>query len=590
MINDKMKIIAEQQSQRVVLKGNTIKYNNLVQNGNFTNTSGWSASNVNFTTSNNVATLKTTNTGWCDFYQKINSVLNNKYLLLMSIKTSRASYSFALNWGTQLLRNYATTTTEWEQVGVIFTRNDISNARFNLSSYASNVGDIVNFKDIHIIDLTALGLSVSTLTDLYATDLGKFIQNGNYLPYSANNTIYSVKSPFIYKGRNLINYKTTYDNTCFELVGNVLKNIVVDQRHNGRISFSIYSWTYGSVGSLNIETNGRFAIELHPTQSGEYNFYHSGSSTNIYITKFYLIGGETYTLSLDVISHDSRVVGGFEIANIQLEKGNEATPYLAYDNQLTYIRTKRVDLGTLNWTYHSRSGGYDDYFDTYLSNDCKVGDSNTEAYIKCGKYETIKSRDIAVLGSQYTDNVMALANLSTRLIICDKNYTNTNDLKQALTGVILEYETAEPLELNGIGTNYDTFSNHDGKVVRKIRKVKINDINWSKVGSEFRVTITSIKSHSGTSVIPQVLCTGYEVVSPLAYQLGSQVLTQDTKVIKIKDNTYQSVADFKSAKGNEYIYYITTIPENETERSVLVDHRYNKIVDVNNNEIDYTKE
>lgn len=565
MINDKMKIIAEQQTQRVVLKGNTIKYNNQAQADDFNDTFPTTTNGITISKVNGRIVLNGTSTSQITFlFHRQNVIVNGHKYFTINLKSNGLSL-----WGVYDIDepHLVTATDNNDYLAITIKENKTFN------NYVFNT---------ICIDLTLLGLdSISTLADFYATDLGKFILNGNYLPYSANNTIYSVKSPFTFKGRNLINYKTTYDNTCFELVGNVLKNIVADQRQNDRISFSIYSWDYGSAGGKNIDTNGRFAIELHPTQSGEYNFYHSGSSTNIYITKFYLIGGETYTLSLDVISHDSRVVGGFEIANIQLEKGNEATPYLAYDNQLVYIRTKRVDLGTLTWTYSTTTNRFSA---PMPSGSKKAINNSTKGYIICGTYENASYNDTL---NHIKDKLIAIDNGGYVYIYdTSKNDLTAQEFKTAMSGVILEYETAEPLELNGIGTNYDTFENHSGKVVRKIKRVKINDLDLTKSGSNFNVTLTDIKSHSHLVSVPQILCSDYNVVSAAEITLAPKAIAQNRQILTIKDSDYSSVSALKSAKGNVDIYYILETQTTENERSVLVDHRYNKVVDSNGNEID----
>lgn len=585
MINDKMKIIAEQQNQRVVLKGNTIKYNQILDNGtdlaknpttfnggqNYFFAKGRYGDYRNYTSQFSTALVS----GHKYFvFVKFDSKLKSGQIL-NNLNLYNSSYSAIQN--VQLSLNVG----NQDNVAFIFTSNVNSTFVLNLYFLTSETALPISYQ---MVDLTLLGLdTITTLTDFYTTDIGKFILNGNYLPYSATNTIYSVKSPFTFKGRNLIDYKTTYDNTCFELVGNVLKNIVADQRQNDRINFAIYSWDYGSAGGKDIDTNGKFAIELHPTQSGEYNFYHSGSSTNIYITKFYLIGGETYTLSLDVISHDSRVLGGLKLENIQLEKGNEATSYLAYDNQLTYIRTKRVDLGTLTWTYD----GTQNRFYTRSLTDFKKPSSYSGTIF--AKAPNIKSVSLSYINGTPTENCIGFTESASDNLV--KIYvigsgTNATDFKTAMSGVILEYETAEPLELNGIGTNYDTYENHSGKVVRKIKKVKINDLDITKSGSNFNVTLTDIKSHSGTTNVPQILCSEYRVVSPVEITLANQVISQNNKVLTIKDTNYSTVSALKSAKGNVEIYYILETPTTENERSVLVDHRYNKVVDSNGNEID----
>lgn len=565
MINDKMKIIAEQQSQRVVLKGNTIKYNNLVQNGNFENTSGWTAQRVNFSVSNNVAKLVVADSSnWFNFYFPYANVSGHKYL---AIFTAKASVSHNL----YLLSVSSTITTEFQTFGVFYTATATGSNNFNLSSNQFAVNDEIYFKNVIFIDLTLLCLSVSTLTDFYATDLGKFIQNGNYLPYSANNTIYSVKSPFTFKGRNLINYKTEYDTGDFNLNGNVLENIRVDERVNDNFNFTIYDFDlHGDAFGKTIKTNGRTSLAFTPTHSGEYKFYHSGSSVNLVFLKCYLENGQTYTISFDVISHDSRVIGGLKLANIQLEKGDKATPYLVYVNQLVYIRTKRVDLGTLNW---NRNSG------TYPTN---VFYNTTDIDVKVATQLLNYSKNLI--------NSMYISSNGKIILTAKENYSSATDFKTAMSGTILEYETAEPLELNGIGTNYDTFENHSGKVVRTIKKVKLKDLTYTKSSTFFAITKpTDFNDNKNTKLI----CSKYDIeYSASLLELKDKAisvvvaLTGEINLI-LKDTDYPNViALINSFTDNDYLYYELNAPTTENERSVLVDHRYTKVVDSNGNEID----
>lgn len=157
MINDLMKIISNQQAQRLTLKGKTIKYNNLVQNGNFASTSGWNTTRATLTTTNNVANLNITELVSVGDGNRINSnnfttIVGHKYLVLADLKTPRqATISVRIFDG----NSYILTNREIVEANVWLKKGGIYTAERNVASiflcvYDSladnfSVGSIVNF-------------------------------------------------------------------------------------------------------------------------------------------------------------------------------------------------------------------------------------------------------------------------------------------------------------------------------------------------------------------------------------------------------------------------------------------------------------
>lgn len=97
----------------------------------------------------------------------------------------------------------------------------------------------------------------------------------------------------------------------------------------------------------------------------------------------------------------------------------------------------RIDMGSLEWTYHPAGDVYSDYFDCYLPSDSIKGNSSYAFYGITEDYISIKSGSIAK--GDYTDMVMALASNSRRFIICDTRYTSAEALTAALQGKYLVY-------------------------------------------------------------------------------------------------------------------------------------------------------
>ena len=702
MINDLMKIIANQQAQRLTLKGKTIKWNNFVKNGNFASNSDWTiyggSSGGTLVIANNKATITYNGTFSSDYSQGLvqeNSLVQgHKYFGTFYVKLPRTRNAVFVELnGERVYRSgdFGNQTTKIDFISNL--PNKYTNQNMIYPVNISRDGETMEISNFIVIDLTLLfgaNNEPSTLAEFYATDLGKAIQNGYYPPYTTENKIISVKTPFTFKGRNLFNYKTEYDTNDFNLNGNVLENKRVDERTNDYFNFTIYDYDlHGDGFGKTITTNGRTSLTFTPTHSGEYMFYHSGSSINLVFLKCYLENGQTYTISFDVISHDSRVLGGLKLANIQLEKGNKATPYLAYDNQLVYTRTKRVDLGTLTWAYDSANKRF--YANISDLKVCEYGSSKPAPNIRCCRYET---KNTYYLDQSGTDKLVSTNNsVSTpRVFIKDLDYNNATTFKNSLSGVILEYETAEPLELNGfdndgyvdlgtlnwqkrnanysgngqifycdaqgslgfknapkfnaptfnciqenlipayweelepnemiIASNYvvicvnisiqdttalqsringvvltyetntpsvyDTFENHSGKVVRKIGKIKLNDATINYSSHKFVITLNDIESWAiANQPSENIKVADYPMVSlNELFHANYNCIAQGGNDIFIIDIQYTSVSALKSAKGNVVIYYKLATPTTETERSVLVDHRYTKVADANEIEID----
>lgn len=142
-----------------------------------------------------------------------------------------------------------------------------------------------------------------------------------------------------------------------------------------------------------------------------------------------------------------------EATDFQLELGSTLTSYEPYTNTVyggtldmvsgvLTVTMAMVDMGSLTWSFHGAGGQYSNYFDTNLPSDSIVGNDAVPANIKCEKYATIRSREIATSG--YDNNVIALAKNAHRLIACDQSYSDAAVFKASLDGAKLVYELATP--------------------------------------------------------------------------------------------------------------------------------------------------
>lgn len=612
--DDFLKVIATQQTQNLVLKGKTIKYNNLVQNGNFANTSDWNTDgtgSLTFSVSNNVATITPTAIH-SSFRQTIAGTNGHKYFCHYEVKYTLGE-TYIENIFNVQVSNVAGTG-KFEKVDRILTPTNTNN-KFNIYDYDSTIHSAFQLKNVILIDLTLLGLSnISTLTEFYATDLGKFILNGNYLPYSATNTIYNVKTPFTFQTG--IRYNNLVPNANRDFT-----NTITDGISDDRFNFTIFDFTnyVALIGDVLWGASGQKVRFFTPTQtSNNVSFYHSGATENIYFAQnLSVVANHKYAICFDIVAFDSRVVGGIVLRNILLidltllgmesitsvEDFNETDlgqavrnglvlPYSLANAEInaitptSYTRTKRVDLGTLNWGATNSDGVSTLYGVDFIK---PITQSSAIVNARSPKYTAVS---FSTLNALQTDKCISLFNGTMQIRDTELSGKNATQTRLALTGVILEYETAEPLELNGIGTNYDTFETKSGKVVRATKRVKVKDLTWGYANGAFITQLNDISNLPYADYVSQfIICDKYNVYSVNNLLSGSQngIAEVNIQVFVKESGASGNVNTFKSTYGETEIVYQLATKTNETERSVLVDHRYTNVVDANGNEIDYTK-
>ena len=167
------------------IKGNTLVFNQLVQNGNFADTSNWVMADATISVSSNVATIKATNT-FGRLTQSVQRLNNHVYYAKAEVKLSTASTqvkAIQLNTGNGWRTVDAINDTNWHVYETVWTQTgDNSTAdyfRFAVDERTSDRTD--NFvRNVMLIDLTKL--NNSAITD--ATSFRTYFS----LPYYAYNT------------------------------------------------------------------------------------------------------------------------------------------------------------------------------------------------------------------------------------------------------------------------------------------------------------------------------------------------------------------------------------------------------------------
>lgn len=117
----------------------------------------------------------------------------------------------------------------------------------------------------------------------------------------------------------------------------------------------------------------------------------------------------------------------------------------AYDeiNFLSQKATKRigaVDMGTLNWSYESAAS-----YERFLASvdGIKIASSSTKGNLVCSKYTTTFVDDVYL---HTADKTIAVHNTVEQVWVYDTAYTDAAAFKAAMSGVMLYYELATPVE------------------------------------------------------------------------------------------------------------------------------------------------
>ena len=197
---------------KCTVQGKTIRVNQLVQNGNFEDSSSWSLYSNTYASlsiANNKATVTITTSGGANYTNGLKQSMtinaNHKYFVTCYFKNgnvdTRIKFEMNSNEGvlTSFNANEGKTISALIEIG-----NTIYENAFLIFPFDTNaVGYSYEISNVQIIDLTALGLdNVSSVSDFYQTDIGKLVRKGVYLETSDGAFMHS-NTPINFIGRNI---------------------------------------------------------------------------------------------------------------------------------------------------------------------------------------------------------------------------------------------------------------------------------------------------------------------------------------------------------------------------------------------------
>ena len=455
------------------VKGNSVVWNQRVKNATFINTSEWDATYSIFSVSGGIASVTASADGDNYTQQLVPMVVGHKYLYIFMAATDTANKNHECAYifygeASDVKVIKAKDDTNWHTYNAIVTC--VSNTRNIVRLEVTKVGTS-QFKNISLIDLTQMfgaGNEPSTyeeflqrkpiVGDEFAYNEGTIVNNKvekvvtpgkNLCPYLEQGTliIYTgseepnttrIRTPFI-----PISNKHSY---CTMLNKWSIRNGCFYDRNKNFISSGYPSVSTGVLYSSAIPANAAFCRLIYSAQNTNdvvtpsYDvFMFAVGNTAIPTTKYEPYEEHTLDLSWVKDIKDSEGVKLFE--------DGMKSAGTAFDEVRKNKAVKRigvVNLGNLNWEPGVQMG-------QYKSSDFKQLRPSAHKSLVCANYTTREngsnmqddSKDLWVWNNVGGDS----GYYPEVLVAKDTRYSSAQVFKQAMQGVLLYYELAEPIEV-----------------------------------------------------------------------------------------------------------------------------------------------
>lgn len=436
------------------LYGKTLVWNQLLQNGNFGDTSRWYGSGATFSISNNVATFIAT-----ELYGGLQydiQLQTHKYLLGCSLKSSVATDQLRLLM-TDRQRNYSvpaqSNTNEQTLLVLANVSNATSSGYIKIQDNRTSDWTSVDVKNVILIDLTQMfgaGNEPTSIDDYRAQWAISYAQL--HLEYNSGQIVHTHINGLKSTGINQWDEET--EQGSIDSTGNNVDS-TTSFRSKNFISIKPnenYMLHYGSYSSSSViyyyfyDSNKNF-ISSNLTLSENQAFTAPALSCYMKIRSGGSNTQNTYNHDICINFSNPNINGNYypyeeETLNIDFE-GNgvrNIRDELNVEEKKKYQRFGIVDLGTLNWDYLDINNL--PTFTALLSLAKPTRDNTKVSNLLTSNYTTV-SPDSNYLGG---DKVISLSGVGSNSIrVKDSNYTDAQAFKTAMSGVLLVYELATPI-------------------------------------------------------------------------------------------------------------------------------------------------
>ena len=371
-------------------QGSVYCVNQLVQNGNFADSSGWDLGNATMSISNNIAEITCEDTTVArQLSRPVGKIANHKYLYKISIKLKSTGTGIMRIAGYQSY-NFDLTTTNWQTKYVIetvptTTNNSIPNVYLNAN--CTITGFYV--KDYQCIDLTQWfnGNIPQDLLD-HPEHWSWYQNKGDYIPYNTG-TLVSGNGKYLVDGyRNVWDEETEINSGHLDSKNYILVNpnttyyFYCGSGYNVSNGLTYYDKNYNVISSIyyvNPATGFTTPSNCYFIKFKMANAYGTTYKHDITISLYY--SGEDYSQYYPYEQPKVYDTGDEELLStgVKLSVSGEREDIYDYKepNGLITRRVAKVNLEDLEWTYNSTYG----VFFAQIS-----GKANGISNIYCSKY------------------------------------------------------------------------------------------------------------------------------------------------------------------------------------------------------------
>lgn len=473
------------------IKGNTLVWNQLVQNGNFADgTNNWTGASATISASNGELTVTIGGTWNNEARQNLSSVAGHKYLGCLKVKSDTLTSGVIFGQiGTQANATFASTTTlspTYQTIVGIATVNESGSLiRCTLNgSGSSYIGQSYTIKDVMLFDLTQMfgagnePTTVDEFTSLFPLPYYSY-DSGSLLSFNGS----GIKTV----GKNMFNYDAWKSQLTITRGTAVFENNGITLTATGDNCYTDFSTHFSNEARVRVKEGQTIILSWEEDEnlSGVQYIFPNGSTTGLVTADNSRVKSLSYTPTAGVeyitfrfgvtltgqTIHYKNIMIRFADADSTFEPYTENTtnlPTLTYFptgmksagsvyDELTptkaVTRIGAVDLGTLTWERITTLGNDYRFYSSGIASLVKKPSSlNEVANIICSKYE-------AEIGNAPNQQRVGIAiHTNGNILVYDTAYASSTavQFKSAMSGVYLFYELATPNEQSILSASFVT--------------------------------------------------------------------------------------------------------------------------------------
>ena len=467
-------------AKQIEKQGNTVCINQLVQNGNFANTSSWTTTDASLVVNNNVATITASASGG-SIRNNISLITGHKYLIFATLSSNlQLRIRDSIN-----------------SQNVYFNYNELPAVLS--SNYPYNQLYIRNNEDSDFTAGTAKNVMIIDLNKWFNGNIPQDVldnpshfswyQNyGDYIAYNTGTLVDSDGQYLLCTGRNLFagnntssaqyighyyiqdssqNYNKTSNNSfnCYRVPVIPNRPFMLSRSDGSNLSsYAIKRYVdkdYNLIGGDETGYNARYGVFTPPAGTRYIEFSTSLSVADVIDIQLYYSpeqGGEGYLDNGTPIHYPYEEPKVYDTGAEELKSAGSVKDSKAPDGTITR-RIGSIDLSTINdWTYNSSSPFLCWYSNALTSLIKGAVNSSTKANIFCNNFETLAQTDFT---SDTTKNgiFVSTQSSSTKSVFVRNGSSTTSPtgtLYYELAAPTTEQGTsfAENIEINDYGIMY----------------------------------------------------------------------------------------------------------------------------------------